>query len=99
MQPMPLVYDSVVCGIRTGVLRAKGVRLAESDITDATAFWPGADPAQTCLSFDSIDFLELVVFLEENYGWAIPESAIDVHDCQTVGDLATIVIKHVRGEP
>lgn len=97
-QPTPLTHDSVVDGIRSGVLRAKGVRLAKEDITAATALWPGEDPHQPCLSLDSIDFLELVVFLEEEYGWVIPETAIDVHECKTVGDVATLVLAHVRGE-
>jgi acyl carrier protein len=101
LQTVPLVYDAVLDGIRTGVLRAKGVRLTEQQITAETPLWPSGDPDQPCLSLDSLDFLELVVFLEENYGWVIPETAIDVHECKTVGDLVTLVlthVTHVRGE-
>jgi len=98
-QPVPASYDAVIEKIRAGVLRGKGVALAAEDITDATTLWPGGDPSQPCLSFDSIDFLELVVFFEDEYGWVIPETDIDVHECRTVGDLATLVIKNVHGAP
>jgi hypothetical protein len=96
---VPLTYDVVLDRIRTGALRAKGVRLAPEDITESTAFWPGGDLNEKCLSFDSLDFLELVVFLEEEYGWVVPETAIDIQDCRTVGGLAMVVMKHVHQEP
>jgi len=97
-KPVPLTYDVVVDRIRTGALRAKGVRLAPEDITESTAFWPDGDLNETCLYFDSLDFLELVVFLEQEYGWVVPETAIDIQDCRTVGGLATVVIDHVPQE-
>ncbi len=56
-----------------------------------------SDSGQPSLSLDSIDFLELVLFLEEEHGWVIPEAAIDVQDCRTVGDVATLVLEHVHG--
>jgi acyl carrier protein len=98
-KPMPLIYDVVVDRIRIGALRGKGVRLAPEDITESTAFWPGDNLNETCLYFDSLDFLELVVFLEEEYGWVVPETAIDIQDCRTVGGLAMVVLKHVPQEP
>jgi hypothetical protein len=98
MEMTPLAYDSAVDGIRAGIRRAKGVALAEEEIIDSTPLWLTGDPDQPCLSFDSLDFLELVAFLEERYGWVLPESAIDVNECQTVGDLALMVVKNVHGE-
>jgi hypothetical protein len=97
-ESMPFSRDRVVDCIRTGVLRAKGVRLPPEEITESTAFWPGGDPNEACLYFDSLDFLELVVFLEQEYGWVVPETAIDVQDCRTVGSLATVVINNVAHE-
>ena len=90
-----LTYESVVDRIRIGILRGKGVSLPAEDITAATGFWAGAEANQPCLYLDSIDFLELVVFLEQEYGWTVPEVAIDIHDLRTVGDLATLVMKYV----
>jgi|HubBroStandDraft_5_1064220.scaffolds.fasta_scaffold563138_2 acyl carrier protein len=91
----PLTYDAVVDRIRAGALRAKGVRLAPEDITESTAFWPGDDPSEKCLYLDSLDFLELVMSLEQEHGWVVPETAIDIQDCRTVGGLATVILQHV----
>lgn len=99
MEVLPVTRESVVDAIRVGVRRAKGVALAADEITDSTLLWPAGDADQPCLALDSLDFLELVVFLEEEYGWVLPESAIDVHDCKTVGDLAAMVLEHLRGKP
>src|SRR4051794_16978839 len=94
-QPASLTYELLVDLIRTAASRAKGVRLAPEEITESTAFWPGDVPDETCLYFDSLDFLELVVSLEEEHGCVVPETAIDIQDCRTVGGLATVVIKHM----
>jgi acyl carrier protein len=97
MEAVPLTYESVVDRVRAGILTAKGVSVTDQEITDATMFWPTGNPDQPTLAFDSLDFLELVVSLEEKYGWAIPDTEIDVNDCQTVGDLAQLVLKNVNG--
>ena len=94
--PALLTRDLVVDRIRAAALRAKGVRLAPEEISESTSFWPGGDPNEKCLYFDSLDFLELVVFLEEQYGWVVPEEAIDIQDCRTVGGLAEVIVKHVN---
>ncbi|WP_173160178.1 acyl carrier protein [Phytohabitans suffuscus] len=96
---MPITYEAVVDGIRVGVSRAKGVALAPEDITDSTPLWSADELGQPCLALDSLDVLELIVFLEDEYGWDLPESSIDAYDCKSVGDLATMVIEHMRGKP
>jgi acyl carrier protein len=95
----PTTYEAVVDGIRIGVSRTKGVALAAEDITASTPLWSADELGQPCLALDSLDVLELIVFLEDEYGWDLPESAIDAHDCNTVGDLATRVIEHLRAQP
>ncbi|WP_328783185.1 phosphopantetheine-binding protein [Streptomyces canus] len=97
MEAVPLTYESVVDRVRTGILTAKGVSPTGEEITDATMFWPTGNPDQPTLAFDSLDFLQLIVSLEEKYGWVIPDTEIDVNDCQTVGDLAQLVLKNVNG--
>jgi acyl carrier protein len=97
MEAVPLTYESVVDTIRAGIRRAKGVALIDQEITDATLFWPTGNPDQPTLAFDSLDFLELVVSLEEKHDWSIPETEIDINSCQTVGDLAQLVLKNVNG--
>ena len=87
---MPPAYDSVIDGIRAGIRQAKGAALSGADITDATPFWFSPDAERPSLSFDSLDFLELVVFLEEEFGWYVPEEQIDVNECRTIGDLAAL---------
>ncbi|KUO20701.1 phosphopantetheine-binding protein [Streptomyces dysideae] len=98
MEAVPLTHESVVDRIRAGIHKAKGVSLTDQEITDATLFWPTGNPDQQTLAFDSLDFLELVVSLEEKHGWSIPETEIDVNDCQTVGDLALLVLKNANGK-
>lgn len=96
-QPSSLTLDSALEAIRTAILqRAKGVGLSETEIDNSTALWATEDPNQPCLSLDSLDFLEIVVYLEDKFGWVIPEEAIDIQDCKTVGDLAQLVVTHVR---
>ncbi|NBE92572.1 MULTISPECIES: acyl carrier protein [unclassified Nonomuraea] len=87
-----LTYDSVIDKIRTGIERANSTGLSGQDITPETTFWANETTAQTCLWFDSLDFLELVVYLEEELGHRVPEDQIDIDECQTVGDLASLVI-------
>jgi acyl carrier protein len=96
---MPPAYDSVIDGIRAGIRQAKGAALSGADITDATPFWFSPDAERPSLSFDSLDFLELVVFLEEEFGWYVPEEQIDVNECRTVGDLAALVLKACADGP
>lgn len=94
----PLAYDKVLDAIRAGIRIAKSVPLTDEEITPSTYFWLTDSPDQSCLSLDSVDFLRLIVFLEEEYGWSIPETDIDASECRTVGDMASLVIKHVRGD-
>lgn len=98
MESISLTHDSVVDSVRAGIRRAKAVSLDDGEITESTAFWGAGEPGRPGLAFDSLDFLELVVFLEEQFGWSIPDTEIDVNECQTVGDLASLIIKHLHGE-
>jgi acyl carrier protein len=78
----PMSYLSIVDGIRTGLRRVQG-----TDVTETTVLWPG--------TLDSLDLLELLVFLEDEFGWRLPEDAIDSQESHTVGDLATLVLRTV----
>ncbi|WP_019632741.1 acyl carrier protein [Actinomadura atramentaria] len=90
---MPMTYDAVVDGIRTGVRTVKDGARAGEAVSESTVFWPTAEPGRSSLSFDSLDFLELVVFLEETYDWYIPEEMLDYEECQTVADLAALMLR------
>jgi len=92
-QPQELTHAAAVDAIRLGVDSVRGPDAAPQEVTAATAFWVGEDPDGPCLGFDSLDLLELVIFLEERFGWEIPEERIDAQGWRTVGDLATVVIE------
>ena len=91
-----LTYSGVFEVIRRGICSIKGDADAAQDITDTTSLWAGENDAQQCLNFDSLDLLELVVFLERECGWAIPEEQIDAGGWHTVGDLASVVLSVAR---
>lgn len=92
-----LTYDTAVERIVTGIRKTKGAAVADERIGPDTAFWLGGDPDQLSLAFDSLDFLELIVFLEQEYGWTVPEGQLDAEGCRTVGDLAGIVLATAGG--
>jgi acyl carrier protein len=97
-EAMPAVtFDAVVEAIRTGVREVKGAGVDAREITAATSFWMAAEAGGPCLDFDSLDLVELLVFLEERYGWELSEEQIDADEWRTVGDLAALVVEHVRG--
>jgi acyl carrier protein len=100
MDATPAVsYVSVIDAIRAGLSRVRGTGLLDEDLTEHTRLWPAVDRDHPTLALDSLDLLELVVFLEDQFGWAIPDDMIDVPDCQTVGDLAGLVMRTVNGAP
>ncbi len=84
----------VVEAIRLGVHQVIGPEVELAEITEDTCFWL-AGPDEYCVDFDSLDLLELVLFLEEEYGWVIDEERIGSEGWRTVGDLAAMVISVV----
>ncbi|WP_372492457.1 acyl carrier protein [Actinomadura litoris] len=90
---MLMTYDAVVDGIRVAVRNVKGGARAGETVLESTCFWPTADPGQHSLAFDSLDFLELVVYLEDHNEWYVPEEMLDFEECQTVADLANLIVK------
>jgi acyl carrier protein len=92
-----LDYAAVIERIRAGVCSVKG-DLAGEMVTDEACFWLAADRGEPCLAFDSLDLLELLVFLEEEFGWSIPEEQLDAAGWRTVGDLAALVMRNVPEE-
>lgn len=97
MTVMP-THETVLEAIRSGVRKVKGTSLTDEDISDTTRLWPGVNPDELSLGFDSLDLLELVVALEEEFGWAVPEEKIDAEDLQTVGDLVALAIAALRDD-
>lgn len=90
-----ITYETVLNGIRVVVRSMKGSGLSDEDLGEDTAFWPTGDTTGLSLGFDSMDFLELVVRLDEDYGWHIPEEDIDAGRCKTLGELTALVSAHV----
>jgi acyl carrier protein len=85
-----LSRQEIVDGVRLGVRKVKGAALA-AQVDEHTMIWPDAQLPGASLAFDSLDLLEIVVFLEEEFGWRIPDEDIDAVECQTIGDLVTLV--------
>jgi acyl carrier protein len=83
--------SAILDAIKVGIESVKGTTVAAVDITDSTGLWASEDPDQPCLYFDSLDLLELVVFLEREYGWKIDEEQIDAGGWRTIGDLTSVV--------
>jgi acyl carrier protein len=95
-KPKQLDADAVLDAIKLGIRTVKGPVVAETEITAETCFWASEDP-RPCLDFDSLDLLELIIFLESEMGWQIPEHEIGA-GWVTVGDLAVVVMR-VVGAP
>ena len=95
--PESTTNSAILDAIKVGIESVKGAA-ATVDITDSTGLWASEDPNQPCLYFDSLDLLELVVFLEQEYGWEIDEEQIDAGGWRTIGDL-TSVVAGIAGDP
>jgi len=93
-----LTHDAIMERIRAAIRSMKGAGLSDGEIGEGTALWPTGDPDQASLGFDSLDFLELVVRLEDLYGWSLPEDLIDASRFQTVGDLAAVAQAVLGGD-
>lgn len=92
------VIDSAVLdGIRAAVHSVKGPAVAAEEITESTGLWASESPGAPSLYLDSLDLLELVVFIENEYSWTIEEDQIDAAGWQTVGDLAIALTRSARG--
>ena len=68
-------------------LAAKQVGVPVTDITRATHF--GDD-----LNFDSLDFVDLTMALEESFGLSIPDA--DAEPLQTIGAVVDYVVERTR---
>jgi acyl carrier protein len=98
-EPEELTYAAAIDAIRLGVASVREPDAPSQEVTNSTAFWAGEDPDEPCLGFDSLDLLELVIFLEERFGWEIPEERIDAQGWRTVGDLAAVMVEIVPASP
>jgi hypothetical protein len=88
-----LTYKVAVDAVRQGVVEVKGSDLTVEKIAEHTALWPGGgDESHPCLDLDSLDLLELVVFLEGSVGVEIGEERIDAEGWRTVGDVAAVLV-------
>lgn len=82
----------LVDAIRRGVVDVKGAEVASAEITEDTCFWWPTGPEDHCLDFDSLDLLDLVLFVEEDLGWRVPDDEIDAQGWRTVGDLVDMLL-------
>jgi hypothetical protein len=100
MTEAPQAIDPAVLEvIRTAVRAVKGPTVGTAEITPATGLWSSEDPDAHSLYLDSLDLLEIVVFIETERGWTIEEDQIDAAGWQTVGDLATTLTRARVSEP
>jgi acyl carrier protein len=88
--------SAVLDAIRMAAHDVKGSFIAAEDITESTGLWSSESSGAPSLYLDSLDLLELVVFIENEYGWAIEDDQIDPAGWQTVGDLATVLTRAGR---
>jgi hypothetical protein len=91
------IHSTVLEAIERAVQAVKGPAVASIPITESTGLWGSEGADQPALYFDSLDLLELVVFLEDEYGWVIPEERIDAEGWRTVGDLAAVLTEIASG--
>ncbi|MBF6043795.1 hypothetical protein GO001_00995 [Streptomyces sp. NRRL B-1677] len=63
--------------------------LAESraEITRDSAIFYAADPGRPMLGLDSMEALELIAVLEEEFGIQLGDTSIRIVDLRTVGDV------------
>lgn len=87
-----LTHAAVLGVIRRGIRSVRGPEAEIGDLAGSTGLWGAEDPGQPNLGFDSLDLLELVIYLEEELGWEIPEERIDAEGWRTLGDLASAVM-------
>jgi acyl carrier protein len=97
-RPQP-TYSDVLSAIRLGISKIKGATDVSQEVTASTGLWVTEDSDQPCLDLDSLDLLNLIVLLEEEFGWRIAEEQIDAENWRTVGDLATVLIGIARENP
>ncbi len=92
------IDPAVLDVIRAAVRFVKGPAVGTQEITAATGLWSSEDPSAPSLYLDSLDLLEIVVFVETEHGWTIEEDQIDAAAWQTVGDLAAVLTGARMGE-
>lgn len=69
--------------------------LSEIPLIDAEVrLWPNPTANVQSMNFDSMDFVELVLSLEDVFGIQIPEEDIDIYELETIGDLAKLIVAH-----
>lgn len=80
----------IICQAARDALKEKTIPVG---IDESTGIWPDEnEEVSNTLALDSIDFLELILHLEEKYDLIIPEEKIDVYEIQTIGDLAALAV-------
>jgi hypothetical protein len=87
------IDPAVLDVIRAAVKAVKGPAVGTAEITATTGLWASEDPGAPSLYLDSLDLLEIVVFVETEHGWTIAEDQIDAAAWQTVGDLAAVLTR------
>lgn len=80
----------IICQAVRDSIKEKNI---PAGIGETTRIWPHEDEGHgNTLALDSIEFLDLILHLEETYDVIIPEDKIDVYEIQTVGDLAVLAV-------
>jgi acyl carrier protein len=82
-------YTSTIELIKEGIVSITDGIVQYDELVDTTALWLSEDSPDTGLEFDSLDVLELLLYLEE-LGCPIP-SDVGPDQVETIADLANAV--------
>ncbi|GAA0353181.1 acyl carrier protein [Streptomyces blastmyceticus] len=61
--------------------------VSRTEITRDSALFYAADPDQPVLGLDSMEALELIAALEQEFGVELADTSIRITDLRTVGDV------------
>lgn len=61
--------------------------VSRAEITRDSALFYAADPDQPVLGLDSMEALELIAALEQEFGVELADTSIRITDLRTVGDV------------
>ncbi|MET9416872.1 phosphopantetheine-binding protein [Streptomyces klenkii] len=75
------VVTQAIIGIRPDLAESR------TEITRDSAIFYAADPGRPVLGLDSMEALELIAVLEEEFGIQLGDTRIRIVDLRTVGDV------------
>lgn len=88
--PVGSGLDIMIAAVKVAVVKIKGDAIRFDRLSPETTLWD-ADDGVYSVALDSLDMLDLVLMLEDEYGANILDS-FDPANIRTIGDLASSLV-------